>query len=268
MKRLVLIEVEDSGIGVPADRRDMLFKMFGQAQRRAGGTGLGLFSLHKRMEALGGRCGMCDRQDGSPGSCFWFCFPYVPGSEVDTRGLRLGGDSGGEDGSINTRTTRRDETSASYYCRDSGAVYGSCSGKMLLVDDSILITKTTSYMLRKLGFEVEVAPNGFDALNLMLENSYTFVLTDIQMPVMDGIEATRRLRAHEMECVQEGVSISAQFIIGMSADSDTETKREALQSGMNAFLSKPIHANELLKCLPHLRCCLGRKTEEVDIESA
>ncbi len=73
---MVRISVEDSGIGVPDAVRATLFQPFHQGQKMAGGTGLGLYSLRKRMEALGGRCGVASRSDGARGSAFWFEFPY------------------------------------------------------------------------------------------------------------------------------------------------------------------------------------------------
>lgn len=249
-KCFVLIVVEDSGVGVPVDKRKRLFQPFGQAQRRTGGTGLGLFSLLKRMEALGGKCGMCDRPDKLPGSWFWFSFPYIPDQANHTRNQPNSDNMVLLNVEYRSSSIHTSNSSGKLDCRDSGSVYGTCSGKVLLVDDSALILKTTTRMLVKLGFDVEIAQNGFDALNLMKEHQYLFVLTDIQMPVMDGIEATQRIRAHENEYRMQGVSSLPQIIIGMSADSDAETKRIALVSGMNAFLSKPIHINELLKCLP------------------
>ncbi|CAE7412855.1 dhkJ [Symbiodinium microadriaticum] len=72
------VTVMDTGIGIPSERKSALFQPFSQAQRMAGGTGLGLYSLSKRMNALGGDCGVCDRGDGTEGSCFWFCFHYIP----------------------------------------------------------------------------------------------------------------------------------------------------------------------------------------------
>ena len=70
--------VEDHGVGVSEELRETLFQPFRQAQRHTGGTGLGLYSLFKRMEALGGDCGVRARSDGSAGSVFWFSFPYRP----------------------------------------------------------------------------------------------------------------------------------------------------------------------------------------------
>jgi hypothetical protein len=74
----VIVTVEDTGIGISDENKKKLFQAFQQAQRRAGGTGLGLFSLAKRIEALKGTFGVRDRDDGEQGSCFWFTFPYRP----------------------------------------------------------------------------------------------------------------------------------------------------------------------------------------------
>ena len=75
---MVLVVVEDHGVGVSSEIQPTLFRPFKQAQRLTGGTGLGLFSLYKRVEALGGKCGCTDRRDGQQGSLFWFTFPYRP----------------------------------------------------------------------------------------------------------------------------------------------------------------------------------------------
>lgn len=76
--RMLRVTVTDSGIGVSPDVRSKLFQPFQQAQRMAGGSGLGLFSLSERIHALGGRCGVDSRADGARGSSFWFEFPYRP----------------------------------------------------------------------------------------------------------------------------------------------------------------------------------------------
>ena len=75
---MIRIEIEDSGIGISEDMMSNLFNPFKQAQRLAGGTGLGLYSLAKRIEALGGDYGVNRRSDGQSGSLFWFTIPYRP----------------------------------------------------------------------------------------------------------------------------------------------------------------------------------------------
>lgn len=78
VKLMIRITVEDTGIGIPDDVKCCLFQPFAQAQRFAGGTGLGLYSLAKRIDALGGNYGVRDRDDGQSGTVFWFTFPYRP----------------------------------------------------------------------------------------------------------------------------------------------------------------------------------------------
>lgn len=81
-KAMVMVEVEDTGIGLSEDGMRNLFAPFKQAQRLAGGTGLGLFSLSNRMESLQGHCGVRGRRDGQQGCLFWFAFPYKPDEEA------------------------------------------------------------------------------------------------------------------------------------------------------------------------------------------
>jgi hypothetical protein len=82
---MVRITVEDSGIGIPIESRQQLFKQFSQVQRMTvGGSGLGLYSLSKRSEAIGGSCGVDCRSDGKQGSSFWFEFPYRPDTLMDS----------------------------------------------------------------------------------------------------------------------------------------------------------------------------------------
>eukprot|EP01039_Chlorochromonas_danica_P009203 gene9203-10163_t len=80
--KLLVFEVEDEGIGVSEEARHRLFNPFQQTQRLAGGTGLGLYSLAKRCEAIKGHCGVSGRKDGKSGSCFWFSVPYRPDFEL------------------------------------------------------------------------------------------------------------------------------------------------------------------------------------------
>jgi signal transduction histidine kinase len=86
-KKILMFSVEDTGIGINDENKKKLFRAFQQAQRRAGGTGLGLFSLAKRIEALSGTFGVRDRDDGKQGSCFWFAFPYLPDKSATATGI-------------------------------------------------------------------------------------------------------------------------------------------------------------------------------------
>eukprot|EP00603_Paraphysomonas_imperforata_P003424 CAMPEP_0114439404 /NCGR_PEP_ID=MMETSP0103-20121206/15178_1 /TAXON_ID=37642 ORGANISM="Paraphysomonas imperforata, Strain PA2" /NCGR_SAMPLE_ID=MMETSP0103 /ASSEMBLY_ACC=CAM_ASM_000201 /LENGTH=441 /DNA_ID=CAMNT_0001610159 /DNA_START=59 /DNA_END=1381 /DNA_ORIENTATION=- len=81
-ENVIIFSVIDTGVGISQDKMDGLFQPFFQAQKGAGGTGLGLYALSKRVEALGGEYGVRGRDDGAQGSCFWFSIPYRPDTEL------------------------------------------------------------------------------------------------------------------------------------------------------------------------------------------
>ena len=238
-KWMVLVTVEDRGIGITEEARKNLFQPFKQAQRMAGGTGLGLYSLSKRVEALGGSNGVSDRTDGRQGTMFWFTFPYRP-DEVARLDV------------ISDLTCGLDSSSPL-------SIEPPRHKSILVVDDSPSILKVTKRLLNMKGHMVETAANGFIGLKMLKEafisQQYDMVLTDLQMPVMDGIEATRRYREFEEAENQNhltdgdtGVQKKRRktlLIVGMSANSDNQSKQEALDSGMDYFISKPFSYKDL-----------------------
>jgi CheY-like chemotaxis protein len=252
---LLRFEVWDTGIGLTTEAMSTLFAPFKQAQRLAGGTGLGLFSLAKRVEALHGDYGVSARPDGVPGSLFWFSIPYRP----DTM-------SANADRTPGAGTTCNSPEG----CASPTAIASPRTGgrvarlykEVLVVDDAPSILKMTAMLLTKKGHRVEQAVNGAVALEKITATfggrearHYDVVLMDLQMPVMDGAEAIRRIRAHErslcvgveaietdLECGlarQRFLKSGHQLIIALSANSDSETMQEALDAGANYFMSKP-----------------------------
>jgi CheY-like chemotaxis protein/signal transduction histidine kinase len=109
--------------------------------------------------------------------------------------------------------------------------------KLLLVEDSTTIAKMTSALLKRQGHSVSVAGNGVMAVEtIQSDDSFDIILMDLQMPVMDGIEATRRIRSLETT----GMIKRRQRIVGLSANSDIDTVSEAFEAGFDAFMEKPI----------------------------
>lgn len=279
----ICVEVEDNGIGLSKDAMDNLFNPFKQVQRLAGGTGLGLYSLARRVEALSGYYGVRSRRDGKQGSVFWFSLPYRPDrvsalsarkQALSNRGsnirgsflnVHLAADSEGNSESfVDLRTILSGDAvdqltfSNSTDAADVGKTEEGFQTKsnvsqilnILIVDDSPAIVKMISMMLRRLGHRISTAENGAIALQNIMDkrgsnssDPYDVVLMDLQMPVMDGLEATRRLR--HIEASENTLSDHAtadsthQIIIGVSANSDHETMQDALSAGVDAFMGKP-----------------------------
>ena len=261
------------------DQKKMLFEPFQQAERKTGGTGIGLYALQQRMDALGGTCEVLDRDDGCQGSVFGFSFPYRPdpqkngpqfivSQKSDVRFNMIDPDSSeseiDEDDDLNV--------SSKGYVRDPLKVRSSLLPtttsipplRILVVDDSPSIVKVTKRFLTEHGHEVDTAENGSEALEKLkkmqsegADNSsfYDMMLTDIQMPVMGGLECTKRYRQWANEGAMaiapssalsegakseksEGPTMKRLLIMGMSANSDEEVVREALAIGMDAFIGK------------------------------
>ena len=238
---MLCVEVEDSGIGVPASSRGSLFQPFKSMQRMAG-TGLGLYSMSKRVESLGGKCGLQDRWDKAPGSCFWFSVPYRP-DEVSSRSVSYQSRSSmSRSRSCEPEQVTEMSNVDTIILPSSNEILENEAPTVLFVEDSLMVQKTTARALKAYGFAVVVAENGAIALDMMQKRVYSLVLMDLQMPVMDGLEAVRRLRQWETNTER----CTCQVIIGVSANSDIQTQQEALSVGMNGFIAKPFSVKQLV----------------------
>ncbi|MDP8265746.1 MAG: ATP-binding protein [Candidatus Aceula meridiana] len=215
---LLTFSVSDTGIGIPKDKQDAIFEIFTQADdsttRKFGGTGLGLAICKRLVEMMDGRIWI-ESEEGT-GSTFFF-----------TARLKV---KLGDDGAAAEPSKRKlpliKETSAK----------GLRILNILLAEDNKLNQKIATKLLEKRGWLVEVVENGQEALDRAGEKNFDIILIDVQMPVLDGLEATRIFRKQESET---GKHIP---IVAMTAKAMVEDKTKCLEAGMDAYLSKPIDA--------------------------
>jgi signal transduction histidine kinase/CheY-like chemotaxis protein len=223
---VVSFRITDSGIGIRQDQVARLFSPFVQADssttRRYGGTGLGLTISKQLVEMMGGTIGVESRE--GHGSTFWFTVACEIGSP-DLSGFK--GPDPLPPSPCPTPARRR--------------------ARILVVEDNPTNQILAFAQLEKLGYDAHGANNGAEALEALREGAYDLILMDCQMPVMDGYEATRHIRQHQL---QPGIPI-----IALTASTMSEDRDRCLSSGMNDFLPKPTEfrslANMIIKWLPH-----------------
>ena len=210
---LLTFSVRDTGIGIPPASLKSLFKPFAQADasmsRRFGGTGLGLSISKSLVEMMGGQIGV--ESEAGKGSTFHFSLrlPLAEHPPADVEAPLA----------LPTRT---------------------CSPlHILLAEDNPANQKLAAYILQDRGHTVEIAGNGEEAVWLFEQNTYDVVLMDVQMPGMDGLEATAAIRKRE----NGGCRVP---IIAMTAHAMKDDRDRCLAAGMDSYLSKPVKGRELL----------------------
>lgn len=223
----VRIAVRDTGIGVPPDKQGLLFQKFTQADsshsRRFGGTGLGLAITKGLVELMGGKIGF-DSEAGK-GSTFWFTLPAA------NRSLAQPGSGPG-------RNTPPAETQTAPTDRRGLPALG----RLLVAEDTKVNELIVLNLLKKFGYEADVARNGLDAVHMFSLRQYDAVLMDCHMPKMDGFEAADAIRKLESPGCRTP-------IVALTADAFAETRERALAAGMDDFLTKPVRTGELSKVL-------------------
>ncbi|HEY8272578.1 MAG TPA: PAS domain-containing protein [Pseudobdellovibrionaceae bacterium] len=215
-------QVQDSGVGMTPSQMEKLFQPFSQADggvtRKYGGTGLGLVISKKLVELMGGKIAV--ESVYGVGSTFTFTVPL-----------------GIAQVSLQAPNTP-DKLDRQYRSKAHARLMGR---KILLVEDNAINRELGIELLSTLGCVTEVAINGREGLRRVLIESFDLVLMDIQMPEMDGLTATRLIRADER--------FSKLPIVALTANAMTSDKENCLAAGMNDFLTKPIDSAKLAAVL-------------------
>jgi CheY-like chemotaxis protein len=209
VKRWLYVSVSDTGIGITLDQQKIIFEQFRQVEtamsRRYGGTGLGLAISRQLVDRMGGVIGM--ESFPGQGSTFCFAIPWIVAGEGDVSPKDRGKESVMEIGSLH----------------------------VLLAEDNPVNVRMAKVVLEKLGHLVRVALNGEEALEALKDEDFDLVIMDVEMPVLNGIEATEKIRQgvageHNMDIP----------VIAMTAHAISEVRDRCMKAGMNGYITKPV----------------------------
>ena len=211
--------VTDTGVGIAKDKQAAVFERFTQADhsttRKYGGTGLGITISRQLVTLMGGDMGL--ESEPGKGTTFWFNLP-LPISEARSQ-------------SDNREKTAKDACAAGRGRHRTGHI--------LLAEDYPVNQDVARQHLEGAGYSVTIAEDGEQAVNTCENERYDLILMDVQMPGLDGLEATRRIRSGHSPCVDVA-------ILALTADADPNTQEACRKAGMNDVLTKPIRRHALL----------------------
>ncbi len=221
----VKIEVCDTGMGISQEEQKKLFTPFYQTTHSVNssheGTGLGLAICKELASLLGGQIGVESQQ--GVGSCFWFSFITQRGEYQQSSSL------------VNTRTDKQRNQSLN----------------ILLVEDKIVTQKVVNLMLNAMGHTVTLASNGQEAIDIYTPDIFDLIIMDIQMPVMDGITATKKLKS---------IHKTVPPIVGLSANAFEGDREKYMAKGLDEYITKPVKENDFKKILSKLGLMKSKDT--------
>jgi len=213
------ISVTDTGIGIPKDKQSILFEAFTQADtsvtRKYGGTGLGLSISEKLVTMMGGQIGLNSKVN--EGSTFWFT--------LTLKKMEL----------ITDSKSNASQKVPSIFHFDK---------PFLLVEDNPVNQKVAEIFFKRLNCKCHIVQNGQEALDILSANDYSLVFMDVQMPVMDGVVATNKIRDPKSTVRDHDIPI-----IAMTANAMDGDRKKYLDAGMDDYLTKPIDIDEVKKIL-------------------
>ncbi len=206
--RVILrFEVTDTGIGIAPEAIDSLFKVFsrvkGDKNKLISGTGLGLSICKKLCDLMGGQIGV-DSEPGK-GSKFWFTLPFTLSNLQRKNAPKIA----------------------------MATTAGHVQKLILVAEDNAINQRIVNYHLQKMGFEVDLAGDGQEALEKYHQKHYDLIILDIQMPVMDGYKVARAIRE------EEKINLRKSAIIALTANAMKGDRELYLNAGMDGYVSKP-----------------------------
>lgn len=216
-------DVSDTGTGIPIEKLSVIFEKFTQADgsitRKYGGTGLGLAITRRLVEIQGGRISVTSEVGRGSTFSFWLVVEQanpIPASKAK-QALKARATHGLRSDTDNIRW------------------------RILLVEDNRVNQKLAAAILEKYGYEYKIASNGLEALEILRNSSFDLVLMDVQMPVMDGLEATRLIRREPRWKSLPIVAMTAHAMVG--------DREHCLEAGMTGYIAKPIQAEAFVQML-------------------
>jgi signal transduction histidine kinase len=234
----LIFAVQDTGIGIQSDRINLLFQPFSQGDasitRKYGGTGLGLVISQRLVELMGGTLwfeslgniggnppdGWSSNQESSPRQGSIFYFTLKPENIFDPS---------------NSSALDLNNINPPFL-----SVKTPENLQILLVEDDLYNQKILNLFLKKIGLKADIANNGAEAIEMLRLKSYEIIFMDIQMPIMDGITATKKIR-QEIE--------NQPWIIALTANAYEEDRLKCLEAGMNEFITKPVQIENIVQAI-------------------
>lgn len=228
----LVLRVEDTGMGIASEHLTLIFEPFARGEdaitRHIAGSGLGLAISKQLVELMGGSLSVTSEL--GVGSIFTLCLPLELGTEAEGVGER----------SVEQRVVGAEQEL-----------------RILLAEDNPINQTILRYLIEHLGYQVDLANHGAEALAMVARQPYDLVFMDIQMPFLDGEAATRQIRALE--------GITQPYIVALTASALLGDRERCLEAGMNAYLSKPVQPEALQAIFAH---CAGRNARQASALAA
>jgi len=221
----ILFCIRDTGCGIPKEKINLIFENFtqgdGSSVRKYSGTGLGLSISSRLIKMMGGDIHV--ESEVGKGSVFSFSVIFEKAESKK-----------------NTAAESPENKSECQEMNGKSSEIGKSGIRILLVEDNMMNQRLAQILLNKIGFQADIADNGKEAVKLLEKKPYDFVLMDVQMPEMDGLEATRIIRDPESKVLNHKIPV-----IAMTANVMKGDRERYLDAGMNDYISKPLNIQDI-----------------------